>query len=135
MFFFVFITTATTGIYTYLHPLSLHDALPISFFPTACPSLPRLRFSIGSVSRPIPTNSRDIRPSYRPISRGGTTGNSSGEPKKSPCRYRENSAPTIPPPWCPPRSRSEEHTSELQSLMRNSYAVFCLNKKKTNNNT
>src|SRR3546814_3013181 len=29
--------------------------------------------------------------------------------------------------------RSEEHTSELQSLMRNSYAVFCLKKKKTVN--
>src|SRR3546814_1826987 len=29
--------------------------------------------------------------------------------------------------------RSEEHTSELQSLMRNSYAVFCLKKKKTKN--
>src|SRR3546814_10694955 len=28
------------------------------------------------------------------------------------------------------RSRSEEHTSELQSLMRNSYAVFCLKNKK-----
>src|SRR3546814_8033608 len=28
------------------------------------------------------------------------------------------------------RSRSEEHTSELQSLMRISYAVFCLKKKK-----
>src|SRR3546814_7586103 len=28
--------------------------------------------------------------------------------------------------------RSEEHTSELQSLMRHSYAVFCLKKKKTN---
>src|SRR3546814_1632064 len=28
--------------------------------------------------------------------------------------------------------RSEEHTSELQSLMRNSYAVFCLKKKKHN---
>src|SRR3546814_4931998 len=28
------------------------------------------------------------------------------------------------------RRRSEEHTSELQSLMRNSYAVFCLKKKK-----
>src|SRR3546814_6194439 len=34
-------------------------------------------------------------------------------------------------------SRSEEHTSELQSLMRISYAVFCLKKKKrmTNDNT
>src|SRR3546814_6978269 len=29
--------------------------------------------------------------------------------------------------------RSEEHTSELQSLMRTSYAVFCLTKKKTKN--
>src|SRR3546814_5771388 len=31
--------------------------------------------------------------------------------------------------------RSEEHTSELQSLMRISYAVFCLKKKKNTNNT
>src|SRR3546814_6882133 len=31
-------------------------------------------------------------------------------------------------------SRSEEHTSELQSLMRISYAVFCLKKKNTQNN-
>src|SRR3546814_17259026 len=30
------------------------------------------------------------------------------------------------------QQRSEEHTSELQSLMRISYAVFCLKKKKTN---
>src|SRR3546814_10012434 len=30
-------------------------------------------------------------------------------------------------------NRSEEHTSELQSLMRISYAVFCLKKKKTTN--
>src|SRR3546814_6968174 len=34
----------------------------------------------------------------------------------------------------PPPDRSEEHTSELQSLMRISYAVFCL-KKKIQNNT
>src|SRR3546814_4094184 len=38
-------------------------------------------------------------------------------------RTRQTAAPTI--------ARSEEHTSELQSLMRISYAVFCL-KKKTN---
>src|SRR3546814_8812730 len=39
----------------------------------------------------------------------------------------------------PTMGRSEEHTSELQSLMRSSYAVFCLKKKKlktlSNNNT
>src|SRR3546814_10079319 len=35
-----------------------------------------------------------------------------------------------------PPARSEEHTSELQSLMRISYAVFCLKKQKyTQNNT
>src|SRR3546814_4461740 len=33
------------------------------------------------------------------------------------------------------RNRSEEHTSELQSLMRISYAVFCLKKKTNNTNT
>src|SRR3546814_7433404 len=32
-------------------------------------------------------------------------------------------------------ARSEEHTSELQSLMRISYAVFCLKKKKSTNTT
>src|SRR3546814_8322965 len=40
----------------------------------------------------------------------------------------------IPPKWCPidlsgSGCRSEEHTSELQSLMRISYAVFCLKKQ------
>src|SRR3546814_9155204 len=42
--------------------------------------------------------------------------------------WRRNSAITAT------TSRSEEHTSELQSLMRNSYAVFCLKKKKRNKN-
>src|SRR3546814_2521565 len=39
--------------------------------------------------------------------------------------------------WAPPTSpfRSEEHTSELQSLMRISYAVFCLKKKKAKRTT
>src|SRR3546814_5906736 len=36
------------------------------------------------------------------------------------------------PAACRASMRSEEHTSELQSLMRLSYAVFCLQKKKTN---
>src|SRR3546814_2305729 len=39
--------------------------------------------------------------------------------------------PRAPPPACRGEARSEEHTSELQSLMRISYAVFCLKKKKT----
>src|SRR3546814_2180219 len=40
----------------------------------------------------------------------------------------------VPDESVPPK-RSEEHTSELQSLMRISYAVFCLKKKKTENKT
>src|SRR3546814_6613919 len=38
--------------------------------------------------------------------------------------------PATRPSHCRESRRSEEHTSELQSLMRNSYAVFCLKKKK-----
>src|SRR3546814_2193422 len=41
-------------------------------------------------------------------------------PPRGPNRARAGTAP----------ARSEEHTSELQSLMRISYAVFCLKKKK-----
>src|SRR3546814_10839830 len=41
---------------------------------------------------------------------------------------------TLFPSYRRPTVRSEEHTSELQSLMRISYAVFCL-KKKNNTNT
>src|SRR3546814_9302601 len=46
------------------------------------------------------------------------------------CRARMNGGPPSTGAWCL-ATRSEEHTSELQSLMRISYAVFCL-KKKTN---
>src|SRR3546814_3856341 len=54
-----------------------------------------------------------------------STGRSSRCPRRGAC---VNSASTRA--W---RSRrSEEHTSELQSLMRISYAVFCLKKKTTN---
>src|SRR3546814_8525545 len=49
--------------------------------------------------------------------------------------YPDDDDPTAlaRPPRCPTHDvvRSEEHTSELQSLMRISYAVFCLKKKKT----
>src|SRR3546814_1768255 len=48
-------------------------------------------------------------------------------------RAREHAQDTLrsTPPRSLPREgmRSEEHTSELQSLMRTSYAVFCLKKK------
>src|SRR3546814_1393584 len=50
-------------------------------------------------------------------------------------RLRDREDPVIlllPHVAAPYRVRSEEHTSELQSLMRISYAVFCLKKKKYN---
>src|SRR3546814_6500268 len=47
---------------------------------------------------------------------------------RTPCRKHPQAS--IPPSTNRLR-RSEEHTSELQSLMRNSYAVFCLKNKKT----
>src|SRR3546814_3436602 len=52
------------------------------------------------------------------------------EPTPNPSRKREGSE-TCQAEGEASRSgvRSEEHTSELQSLMRNSYAVFCLKKK------
>src|SRR3546814_9973333 len=43
---------------------------------------------------------------------------------------RRRARPAAAPPRRGPLRRSEEHTSELQSLMRISYAVFCLKKKK-----
>src|SRR3546814_3620100 len=46
-----------------------------------------------------------------------------------PCR-RIAAAPEPGPAFAGADGRSEEHTSELQSLMRISYAVFCLKKKK-----
>src|SRR3546814_7011108 len=56
----------------------------------------------------------------------GTRRESTDWPRTAPtqrCRDR-------PGATAPARDRSEEHTSELQSLMRISYAVFCLKKKK-----
>src|SRR3546814_6912392 len=46
--------------------------------------------------------------------------------------YNHDFAHSMAGKWRPSRTRprSEEHTSELQSLMRTSYAVFCLQKKK-----
>src|SRR3546814_7360536 len=99
---------ATSEIYTFLHTLSLHDALPIW-----CPKLStsarrgRLRSVTGS-------------------SVSSAHGISVSAAFLAPEMGRR--------PWrrLPPRMRmrrSEEHTSELQSLMRISYAVFCLKKK------
>src|SRR3546814_10284862 len=53
---------------------------------------------------------------------------------REPELQRRRAAEDVPQVFRPGdrRGRSEEHTSELQSLMRISYAVFCLKKKKQN---
>src|SRR3546814_10458649 len=53
-------------------------------------------------------------------------------PATTPIRLSHRTPPSI---MTPTAFRSEEHTSELQSLMRISYAVFCLKKKKKQKNT
>src|SRR3546814_18959480 len=103
-FFFVK-DTATTEIYTYLHTLALHDALPIS----APWNLPSRLFQF-----PIEV----IRAEQ-------------DEPRKIGLRHPLLAAHPFVQHERMGGKRSEEHTSELQSLMRISYAVFCL-KKKTN---
>src|SRR3546814_10752285 len=111
--------TATTEIYSYGHTLSLHDALPISSAsrPTPC---------LGCISTPspgAPLRGRDARRGARrwdcaPPSICCKRATAAKSKKKAIVE-----AVTQP-------DRSEEHTSELQSLMRISYAVFCLKKKK-----
>src|SRR3546814_19945031 len=103
---FFFNATATTESYTYLHTLSLHDALPIFSQCDHPRSLARsgVRWIPGSKTQRS-DRGRQVRYADDPASSGGAAGRLD-------------------------RRRSEEHTSELQSLMRISYAVFCL--KKTN---
>src|SRR3546814_14805699 len=111
--FFFFNDTATTEIYTYGHTLSLHDALPISvIWYTAMFS--GLSFLKGPM-KVDDTAAEIIVGVAAALGMGffviaGKLSDRIGRKK-----------------------RSEEHTSELQSLMRISYAVFCLKKKKTHN--
>src|SRR3546814_6983336 len=111
MVFFFFNDTATTEIYTYLHTLSLPDALPISIVAAA---------ATAAVLRPITSSPAEHTASTAPGSDDtGPDGSAVGAgPDETAVDGLEAD------------SRSEEHTSELQSLMRTSYAVFCLKKKK-----
>src|SRR3546814_2321798 len=94
--------------YTYVHPFSLHDALPIS------------RYRGDAAQRPGRSRRRD---------RDDVAGFQRGErgPALAAHGHRRVAARQIAGLAA---GRSEEHTSELQSLMRISYAVFCLKKKK-----
>src|SRR3546814_8483733 len=84
---------------------------------------------------PPPRKERPTTPSPTPPPRRERPTTRSPTP---PPRKEQRTPPSpMPPPRRPP-PRSEEHTSALQSLMRNSYDVFCLQKKKlkdTNNDT
>src|SRR3546814_7804341 len=123
---------ATTEIYRSLHPLSLHDALPISPAP-----------SLGAVERePLRRLDRTgtlVHQHHRqPVSRLQFTrervGALADRLVAAVERHRITNHQAVRPPFGVQAVdrlpvRSEEHTSELQSLMRTSYAVFCLKKK------
>src|SRR3546814_5717153 len=81
-----------------------------------CRSRPRRSGDVRAVD-PLAAHARHGRCADRPLSGG---------------RHRLDLTVPADRRHIPPelRQRSEEHTSELQSLMRSSYAVFCLKKKK-----
>src|SRR3546814_1871323 len=66
---------------------------------------------------------------HRPAVLGRVRGQLAGQLRRQ-REQRTRVAHLQPPPLEQRTDRSEEHTSELQSLMRISYAVFCLKKKK-----
>src|SRR3546814_8361431 len=61
---------------------------------------------------------------------GGARRSSDHTDEPASCASRSHSAQSTALRAAPEGSRSEEHTSELQSLMHISYAVFCLKKTK-----
>src|SRR3546814_5377670 len=100
---------APPEIYTYVHTLSLHDALPISRLQHRGAAHPCRGYRRCRADRPHPAR----RPG---LSHGAVRAVRSHRAGYFPCGDGVGV------------SRSEEHTSELQSLMRISYAVFCLKK-------
>src|SRR3546814_5446398 len=63
--------------------------------------------------------------------KSATSSTTSSPSRTSPCRSpSRRTCSRTSATTCSAMARSEEHTSELQSLMRISYAVFCLQKKK-----
>src|SRR3546814_2257792 len=101
---FIYNEPSTTEIYTYCHTLSLHDARPIFHVESFAQAPPR-----ATEGRPATEIDIGRRRKCR---------------QKTQWMFQDIGTRRHPP------GRSEEHTSELQSLMRTSYAVFCLKKKK-----
>src|SRR3546814_15534080 len=107
---FFFNDTSHPELYTYRHTLTLHDALPISSRYRRHPDrLDDLLHRARRTSGPARNPDRRLR-------------------DRDDACHLHPPGESDPPPRHGPR-RSEEHTSELQSLMRISYAVFCLKNK------
>src|SRR3546814_4050088 len=91
-----------------------------------------LQLPSGGQPRKAATNDQDVEPApllrraTRHDRHRGESGAQRAEPGESSTIHRHAL-------FSPISSRSEEHTSELQSLMRISYAVFCLKKKNKHN--
>src|SRR3546814_4584337 len=113
--------TAATEIYTYWHTLSLPAALPIFLVAGVSDSV-RLYRNNGNM-----TFTASTATSFGPASGSGPDGWQSAKPRADVADFDNDGRLDIIKTQFP--SRSEEHTSELQSLMRISYAVFCLKKK------
>src|SRR3546814_2321309 len=82
----------------------------------------------GGWTRHTGTRQRISRSGLSEIYRGRHSGPHRGDQATRRAKARTGYSPRRHPRLV----RSEEHTSELQSLMRISYAVFCLKKKKKN---
>src|SRR3546814_5429334 len=116
---FFFKGTATPGIYTYGHTLSLHAALPIGPAGHPRPFRPAHALLSRADGHEGACRVRDRGPADRAALAAALPGHRR-RARRDADRVRRT--PLLP--------RSEEHTSELQSLMRSSYAVYCLKKNK-----
>src|SRR3546814_9676848 len=106
----------------------------------AAPAVGRTKPARGALSRQVACKLLQGSRGNQPAGRSGQTvfaSSSSSQsktsaPSSSSSETKLNTLRAYISLACSAPLRSEEHTSELQSLMRTSYAVFCLKKKTTN---
>src|SRR3546814_2160297 len=126
---FFFNDTATTEIYTYRHTLSRPYALPSSGRDGATFRRPRT----GQAGLGRELDQCTDGPHRRRRRRDAAEHDRREDPRPAAGPSPRQGRPLQPDSRLTTRNktmaRSEEHTSELQSLMRISYAVFCLQKK------
>src|SRR3546814_2279506 len=132
LLFFNVNDTATTSIDTSLNTLSLHAALPIAYgHPLHCQDGGKAGRYAAFASRRS-ASARACRAAHlRGSRRHAAQPFHQGLPRqRNQSRLGSAGSGRRPSVCRNTGTRSEEHTSELQSLMRISYAVFCLKKKK-----